>query len=231
MQLAVDLRNAQRRSRGSRPPREIVGSAAAAERHPLDGVIEPGAYDAAVDTLSVFNRKAEKLNGLRFMASVRDNKLNYEILFSSDGPVITRNLPESEETDAFLLTFRLFLQSNDRVSVRRIAELYDQLPVTPDLRARVEAIKRQINDYLDGLGAVVFKTGRVTRREIVDVFLHGDLGHTDAEKGSTLRAWLRDPVIGVQMEMEFHLALASITQAVFWLRQCNLEAISQLQAL
>jgi hypothetical protein len=194
-------------------------------------VNKSGAYDTAIDTLSVFNRKAEKLNGLRFMASVRENKLNYEILFSSEGPVITRNLPEGEETDAFLLTFRLFLQSNDRISVGRIAGLYNELPVAADLRAKVERIRHQMNDYLDGLGAVVFKTGRVTRRNIVDVFLHGDLGHTDAAKGLTLREWLRDPVIGVQMEMEFHLALGAVTQAVFWLRQCNLEAISQLRAL
>jgi hypothetical protein len=194
-------------------------------------VRESGAIDAAIETLSVFNRKAEKLNGLRFMASVRENKLNYEILFASEGPVISRNLPESEETDAFLLTFRLFLQSNDRISVRKIAQLYERLPVTPDLRTEVETIRRQINEYLDGFGAVVFKTGRVTRRDIVDVFLHGDLGHTDAVKGSTLEAWMRDPVIGVQMEMEFHLALAAVTQAIFWLRQRNLEAISQLEAL
>lgn len=52
-----------------------------------------------------------------------------------------RHLPSEDEIDAFALTLRLFVQDRDGFSFRRMDELYSDLPVDPELSAKVSEVR------------------------------------------------------------------------------------------
>lgn len=184
--------------------------------------------DSHLATLRLFNEKAERLNGLRFTAAIRENRVNCRYTLGIDTVAIDRDLPDVEEIEAFVLTYRLFVQDSDGLSFRALDALYRDLPVPPELVAEVGGIRVQVNEYLDGPTPVVLREHRIARREVLDKFLYGAYAHVNREKASVLSEWRRNDVLFSFLEAEFVLLLGVTLQAIFWLRQCNVRALAHL---
>src|SRR5437762_2622610 len=80
-----------------------------------------------LDTLKDFNEKAEKLLSSSIGKGVLRRDLRCMVSWSVGNPT-TIISPEFDQEllDAFLLTFRMFIQNNDRISIGRMKELYDE---------------------------------------------------------------------------------------------------------
>jgi len=71
---------------------------------------------AGTESLRFFNKKADKLLGLSFTKSVFGESTRLEISMEDGGPLkVCRWGPGDEATDAFVLTFRFFIQDNEEV--------------------------------------------------------------------------------------------------------------------
>ena len=64
--------------------------------------------------------KAKKLSNLGFRESV--SALRFNIVTSGEGTTFTLSGPTEEQTDAFILTFRFFIQKNEPSSFAWLAE-------------------------------------------------------------------------------------------------------------
>ncbi len=86
--------------------------------------------NVSVQDIRLFNEKAEKLKRCSFTSTVFNQKTGVHISAKKGEPVrIERNGPNEEAIDAFVLTFRFFIQNNEKISFRNLAELYNKLPI------------------------------------------------------------------------------------------------------
>ena len=78
--------------------------------------------DAGLETLKLFNEKADKLESLSFTYGLADNGVT---ISAKIGQAVEshRQGPDEESTDAFVLTMRFFVQDNESISLRNMAKL------------------------------------------------------------------------------------------------------------
>src|SRR5215207_5880128 len=81
-----------------------------------------------IEALELFNEKADKLRNLSFVRSLLSAKSGWQVSFQ-EGTVTTSNRygPDNESIEAFVLTFRFFIQDNEPSSIRSMAKRYRRL--------------------------------------------------------------------------------------------------------
>jgi hypothetical protein len=128
--------------------------------------------------LRLFNKNADILLKSRF---VQHGNISASVNFTQGQQVqTTMNLPDKEAIRAFVLTFRFFIQKQEASSFKRLADTYEQLPISKELKVQYSTLRRRLNDLLDSSSNV--KIFNLTRREIVWTIIYGELAHSDAEK-------------------------------------------------
>lgn len=188
-------------------------------------------FESDVETLRHFNEAATKLNSRRFIESVRGGYSTYSLSWRrGEGTQITPQLPDAEDTESYLLTFRLFVQDNESFSLRNLSALYQRIPVTDGLRQQFEAIRRSVNGFLDALSPVIWHSQNLSRRHIFEVFLYGGSAHWNREKKSIYDQWMSDDIMKVILTSEFVFIVAALTQAIFNIRHVNIDALKALGA-
>ncbi|MGE3601469.1 MAG: hypothetical protein AB7N70_38675 [Dehalococcoidia bacterium] len=181
-------------------------------------------------TLRLIIEKADKLEGLRFTRHLlRGGFIGVSGKATDEGSVIQREGPDEDSIDAFVLTLRFFIQSNEPTSIANIENLFSALPLEP---ARVNAVKgtrRVLNERLDQWSHIVLKGQRLSRREIFEVFLWGGLAHANAAHKATYDSWAENDLGAMALQMEFTAILVDLLNVIFWFRQASREALSILQ--
>jgi hypothetical protein len=156
----------------------------------------------ALRTLQLFNDKADKLESLDFVRAVRADKFGYTITGKPDGSfTVERHGPSDEAVDAFVLTYRFFVQDNEPTSFRRMAALYESLPVDTPWKQGAQDTRQQLNSFLDGPSHFVVANHQITRRELHDTFLIWRFGPLERAEGSSVEGlgeagWLDSPSAG-----------------------------------
>ncbi len=179
----------------------------------------------------LYNEKADKLEGMSFTKRILSEGSGVQISVKRGEPVSAARFgPDQESIEAFVLTFRFFVQDNEPSSFRNLAVLYDDptLSLDPDTVHRFKEAREAINSFLDAPTMVRINERRLTRREVFEVFMWGALAHS--HKKDTFDKWAGIPVFFQMMENEFVYTLASILRAVFAIRELNKEALRQLEA-
>ena len=92
-----------------------------------------------IKLLELFNEKAEKLARLSFIETIfkYNSGVSIKISKRDDGLydlIQERRGPLEEAIDAFVLTIRFFIQDNEPISFRRLAEIYDMAPIEKKLK-------------------------------------------------------------------------------------------------
>jgi hypothetical protein len=147
---------------------------------------------AALSTLAVFNEQAEKLTSLRFLERVRTGVGDYLLEGQVGSPVeVVGYLAEVDDLDAFVATFRMFIQNNEAISIGSIDQLYQNLPELAPFAARVRRIREVVNRYLDANSTIVWQKTQITRRRILEVFVCGAIAHTNREKRAEHKRWVQ----------------------------------------
>ena len=172
-----------------------------------------------------FNERAARLNERQFLAALRSGKGSYRMHGKAGSPIeVTGDFATDEEVEAYVLTLRLFVQDNDSISIRRLADAYERSPRLAMLVPRVQAIRDKLNAYLDAKSPIIWERSQLVRRTIMDVFIYGGLAHTHVTKTELYDRWMAS-FMAVPLKSEFHEIAAVLTRAVFALRQVNLEAL------
>jgi hypothetical protein len=168
--------------------------------------------EGQLEVLREFNRRVDRLEQLKFwkryeneipnvvmkMDDVTMEKAGHAS-FSIVGRIYSW-IPEfdQEEIEAFVLTFRLFTQDNDRISLRSLSRIYaSEWWQGGNAQECFEGARKQLNDHLDSAATVMFGDTSVSIRFIADVVIYGGLAHTNEEKSKIFRNWSQSGIMGL----------------------------------
>lgn len=183
-----------------------------------------------VEALEFFNKKADKLLGLSFTKTIFTQQTGLEISVEKDGPLTIRQWgPGDEATDAFVLTFRFFIQDNEVSSFRNMAEVYEALPVSQERKAIFQAIRKGINKFLDRKSAINVDDYRFSEREIIEIFVYGGMSHANERKEREYEKWMSDPFIKALTTSYFVFDLGTVMQAILDVRALNEQVLEELK--
>ena len=170
------------------------------------------------ETLEVFCETVNELEGYPlYKKLLRENVVNAHISVN-DGTIVDATIRNLDENDlrAFVLTARLFGQDNDRISIRKIAEIFDRRV------GKRELLWMNFNGYREGWNQ--FRTQKIpelndTMGNLFDVFLYGYYAHREKTKATTIKEWRKTPNGFVARQSVFLIALGTFFWTVRGMRE------------
>lgn len=186
-------------------------------------------------TLKIFNEKVVELLDSGFVKSISDPNAGVSISGErqEDGSFKTRSMirgPSNEAIKAFVLTFRFFIQNNEKTSLHNISTLYDSNIIDSNQKKLFQSAKTEINKYLDSpnpLNLTIYGN-TPTNRQVMNVFVYGGLAHANPENYKTYKDWMSFPPTATLLQMCFNTILGNILQALDYIRQVNINTLQQL---
>jgi len=184
-----------------------------------------------LEALRLFNEKAFELRESRFTQMASHAETGITIFFGPEKPIeVERIGPDDEALKAFLLTFRFFVQDNERCSIRNVAAAYERLSVPEERKDLVRKARLDLNDFLDQPTFMKFGQDQVFHRRILDVFLYGNLAHSKDDKREVLESWRATPGLWPIMYNEFVFVLTTCLTIIGWFEGTNRETLEELKA-
>lgn len=184
-----------------------------------------------LETLELFNRKAEKLKKSSFMKFLLEQGSSVTISGNKDGRVtVDTRWPDEEARDAFVLTLRFFIQKREKSSFRKMTRVYDNLPISQQRKELFKNARKQLNDFLDAKSPMQIHGQVITRRDILKTFIYGELAHANAKKKKTLDQWMSYPIFNVTIYNEFIYILGIVTSLIANVQNLNQEVVEELGA-
>jgi hypothetical protein len=191
--------------------------------------------EAQLNVLREFNRKVDRLEQTGFWKRYENEVPNVvmkmdDLTMEKTGDTsfsmlgrIQSWIPEfdQDEIDAFVLTFRLFTQDNDRISLRRLSQIYasDWLQ-GGNAQECFEDARKQLNDHLDSAAKIAFGDTVISIRFIADVVIYGGLAHTNEEKSKIFQNWSQSGFMGL-IWVEFFAYAREAVDTLKYLRGLN----------
>ena len=193
-----------------------------------------------LEILVTFNEKVSRLErtrfAKRFQTEVPEVLMSFEELKITDLGNGRLNFfgklkswtPEfdEDEIDAFVLTYRMLTQNNDRLSLARVSEVYEKDWMPQEAAARFREARGHLNDYLDSATVMEFGSYKLPIRDLVDVVIYGGLAHSNAQKSQIFNSWATNQAICGLMWVEFQAAMRFALHVFSFLRQLNEAVIS-----
>lgn len=183
----------------------------------------------ARDAFELFVEKADRLLDSAFVRHLAERKLSFTIRYDANTGIDTElQVPPDENVDAFLLTFRFFIQDNETISFRNMATAFDEAKVSDELRAAFHSVRGELNAMLNENTMVNLDGHKLKRGELLHVFLYGHFAHADAKKRRTILAW-RDsagPVFSLLL-FQFVETLTFVLEIIACARQICREALER----
>lgn len=132
--------------------------------------------------LELFVEKANKLRDFRFDEHVKIVGLGWKATrLEEDRWALDFGLPDVKERDAFLLTFRLFIQDNEPYSFKNIGKLSDDASLSSEFASELTKVLRAYSNYMNSQSGYTVKLfdGHPTREDMLKTALYGGLAHTN----------------------------------------------------
>jgi hypothetical protein len=188
-----------------------------------------------ISALRLFNEKVGELLESSFVKAI--TKPNAGLSLSGerqeDGSFKMRSTvrgPSIDAVKAFVLTFRFFIQDNEKTSLHNIATLYDSSTIDPKQKAYFQSARNEVNKMLDSPNSFNLNYDGITpsNRQIMDVFVYGGLAHANPEKYKTYKDWMNFPPVAAILQTSFNEILWSILRALAYIEQVNETTLQQL---
>ena len=200
--------------------------------------------NADLDTLRLFNEKVTRLeaSGLmrRFAEAPPEVVARFErveVLSVSDGSVeitgtMTSELTDlnQDEIDAFVLTYRLFTQQKDRISILSMSKIYSRSWMPAEARACFEEARTEVNRHLSGSTSILIGQEPLSVNRLMRVVIYGSLAHTSPKEERVFRSWMADGGIAGFVWAEFIAALKRMLHFLLYFRSLNVAVIANLAA-
>jgi hypothetical protein len=123
--------------------------------------------------------------------------------------------PSDEQRDSLLFNARLFVQNKDDISFQRLVELYDDPGISDGWKREHCAIRDELNRRLQEVAADGVK-GILTHRNVLNMFLYGELGHRDEDDREyrLFQKWVTDDTERELLHNTFHTVLIWLAVAI-----------------
>jgi len=182
-----------------------------------------------LEALELFNRKAETLRNSRFMKSLLERGSGVTISGDKDGRLTTETRwPDQEAIEAFILTFRFFIQNNEKSSFENMDRTYDNLPISQQKKELFKNARKKLNEFLDSNSSLGINEQFLTHRRILWVFIYGEFAHADKELKPTYDQWMSYGIFNVTIYNEFIYTLGRVTSFIAHVQNLNEEVIKEL---
>lgn len=198
--------------------------------------------EKALDTLRSFNKSVERLERSGFSKRfseetpevlVKFESFKYEKLGNGQYNLIGKIkswVPDynEDEIDAFILTYRMLTQNNDRVSIARLSDIYNSDWMPEDGKNYFNEARKEVNEYLDSPATISFETGQISIRSIMDIIIYGGLAHSNPKKEKIFNNWINSDFSGF-FRVEFMAALKFMLSSFTYFKELNETAIKLLE--
>lgn len=184
----------------------------------------------AISALHLFNEKVDKLVSSRFIKHVQENGMKVSLKSSIYKPVeISDNLPDQDAIDAFILNIRFFIQDNEVSSLSNMAKLYNDIPVSSDIKDDFNFARDKLNSELDK-GSIFNLHGKhLTKRDIFDTFIYGGLAHANPTKKQDFDTWMKIEPLAAFITSEFYNSLVYFLHCIAYIKKTNLKALQEIK--
>jgi hypothetical protein len=174
--------------------------------------------------INLFREKTDRLLSSTVRHALQNGEVRFTIRAEAGASVqIEAGGPTLEAVEAFVLNLRFFIQDNESISIRRMAEFIEDLSIPEDVKDRVRKGRANFNAYLDSpCGFGVFGT-HPTNREVLEVFVYGSLAHANEEKRRIYDSWARSSLVLGMMNQVFMAVLLEFLKYLGFL-VANLES-------
>jgi len=178
------------------------------------------------DAIGLFNDKMDELDGKRFdlWASKWASK-NGQPLFHMDisfGTITVQlNGPDEDALRSFVLTFRFFIQDNEKCSIRKISDVYAKLPFDRIERHTFFTFRTYLNANLDAPSHFSKNNVTWTRKQILDTLMYGHFAHANTSKKEIADSWLANENISKLFLAQFITDLVFVYDFLILVRQLN----------
>jgi len=159
------------------------------------------------DLINFFNRKVDRLTRTLFAHWCFERssgnigpsmKMCIDMRDNNKSVKIESFIPDEDDIDAFLFTFRFFLQKRD-CNVWDFAKIYSKLPLQNKERQNFSDIITDINACLNSDSGISEGSSadsiHWTNEQIMENILYGYLAHENEDKRLIVNGWKEDPVL------------------------------------
>ncbi len=159
------------------------------------------------DLINLFNRKVDRLTRTRFAHWCFERssgnigpsmKMCIDMRDNNKSVKIESFIPDEDDVDAFLFTFRFFLQKRD-CNVWDFTKIYDKLPLENKERQNFSDIITDINTCLNSDSGISEGSSadsiHWTNKQIMENVLYGYLAHENEDKRLIVNGWKEEPVL------------------------------------
>jgi hypothetical protein len=181
---------------------------------------------ADYDAMGLFNDKMDEFDGKGFdlWASKWASK-NGQPLFHMDlsfgAMTVQLNGPDEDALRSFVLTFRFFIQDNEKCSIRKIADIYNKLPFDRIERQTFFNFRTFFNINLDADSPFTTHGVRWTRRQVIDTLMYGHFAHANDSKKEIADSWLSEENKAKLFLSQFITDLVFVYDFLILVRQLN----------
>lgn len=168
------------------------------------------AINAQLDILRLFNLKVDKLEQggfcRRYESEIPNVIAKFEdVKFEKTGDTSFAIMGRihswledfnQDEIDAFVLTYRIFTQNNDQLSLASLARIYNSEWLTGNAKECFDDARKELNDYLDSAATIMFGDNHISIRQLVDIVIYGGLAHSNPEKADIFQNWEQSGAMG-----------------------------------
>jgi hypothetical protein len=181
------------------------------------------------EILELFNEKVEHLFSLSAVDYLRNWKPEAIVEFVRDhGWDSVFGGPSEEQTDAFVLTMRFFIQDNEPISLRNMRNRYPNIAVTPELVNDALVSIDELNAFLDQPTQIAIdENGPLTHRDVMDIFVYGSYAHSNRDFRKIYSELSTTPFFPI-IQVDFQSVLISFIQTLAKLKEKNTAILGEL---
>ena len=150
-----------------------------------------------VKMLVLFNSKADELINSSLAKETKTIKpyITFEWKQNEETKELDFQYDNKNHTDdalkSFILTLRLFIQDNERISVRNINSLYDNMNIDLKYKYAFRKIRTELNNFLDSR-PFTSVNDNPTFRQMMYALIYGKYAHLKTDKIEKITGWSRD---------------------------------------
>ncbi|MFA5197796.1 MAG: hypothetical protein WC437_05260 [Patescibacteria group bacterium] len=173
----------------------------------------------AVEAIDTFVNKVEELKRSNFAKWVKKRGL-YKISFVNKSNKKGDSLiyPPKESIKSFVLTYRFFIQDNEKTSLRNINRIINNLPIDDLKKIKFSRSRDYFNNFLDSKYKFrIVGYGDITHREIQKVFIYGNLAHENVHYCEIYKKWTKDELVRDFMWINFCAVLHVVGQILSYM--------------
>lgn len=142
-----------------------------------------------LESIELFLSKIYEIKNSSYFDFVKMNRINAIINYNLiSGISLSENQPTEEALKSLILTLRLFIQNNDRISISNVSRIMEELNFDNTVIDKYNNSRRNLNRDLESV-AVIYNNESITYNKIIEVFIYGYYSHLDNQNYQYYKNW------------------------------------------